>query len=458
MNTSIREFATWVNGIAPATDRSFSGISKDSRTLNPGELYVALVGETFDGHAFVQQAAERGAAAALVNAAWQPPATCALPLIRVADTRLALGHAAAAWRRRSNACIIGITGSSGKTTTKEMTAALLSAAGPVAATKGNLNNDIGLPLSVLAMPASARFGVFEAGMNHAGEMRYLARILQPDIAVIASIGRAHIEFFGSTEAIACEKAELLRALAPTGAAILCRETAHFDLLCSSCPGSIVVTSLHDPSADYFGTYQPATASLTLVERETGAQQVITLPLPGEHNASNLLLAYAAARTAGLSADQALTGLQRFELPGKRWEIHRLAGRTIINDAYNANPDSMLVAIKTFLSQPQQGRAFLVLGDMLELGEFSEQFHREIGRTVAALAPATLLVVGEDATRYLADEARRAGYPAEQIFCCASTDACAHLLATHSTAHDAILLKASRGMKLETIITAWSQHA
>lgn len=454
MNTSIREFTSWVNGVAPATDRMFSGISKDSRTLNPGELYVALVGESFDGHNFVQQAFSRGAAAALVNATWQQPASCDMPLIRVADTRVALGDAAAAWRQRSRACIIGITGSSGKTTTKEMVAALLSAAGPVAATKGNLNNDIGLPLSVLDMPETTQFGVFEAGMNHAGEIHYLARILKPDIAVISSIGRAHIEFFGSTEAIAHEKAELLRALSPTGAAILCRETAHFDLLRNQCPGRVVVTSLHDPSADYFGTYHPEATTLTLIERETGTQQTITLPLPGEHNASNLLLAYAAARTAGLSAEQARTGLLRFALPGKRWEVHTLAERTIINDAYNANPDSMLVAIKTFLSQPRQGRSHLVLGDMLELGVFSEPFHREIGRTVAALAPATLLVIGEDATRYLADEARRAGYPAEQILCCASTDACARMLAKHSTAHDAILLKASRGMKLENIIASW----
>jgi UDP-N-acetylmuramoyl-tripeptide--D-alanyl-D-alanine ligase len=199
------EFAAWTGGDAQALPTTFRGVTQDTRQVTPGCLYVALRGERFDGHDFVAQAFQKGAVAALVEKAWRAPEEAVgWPLIRVSDTRRALAEAARAWRLRQTARIVGITGSSGKTTVKEMTAALCSGGGPVCATRGNLNNEIGLPLSLLTLGAETVYGIFEVGTNHPGEIAALAEVLRPEIALISSIGCAHIELFGSQEAIALE--------------------------------------------------------------------------------------------------------------------------------------------------------------------------------------------------------------------------------------------------------------
>lgn len=448
-----RPFAQWVCGACQAVPPTFCGVTQDTRKLTPGCLYVALRGERFDGHSFVAQALRGGAAAALVEGAWQAPAEAAAwPLIRVRDTRQALADGARAWRQRSGALIVGLSGSSGKTTTKEMAAALFAAGGAVCATQGNLNNEIGLPLSLLAMPADADFGLFELGTNHPGEIARLADVLRPRAAILTSVGCAHIEHFGSVEAIAREKGALLSALPREGFAVLCKETEQFELLAGLSSAPVVTTSLLTPDADFCGeVLDPLSGALQVTERATGAQTVLRSGLPGEHNASNLLLAFAAARSAGVPATGAAQALLNLSLPGMRWEVSTRSGVTFVNDAYNANPQSMVAVLRTFMKLPCGGRRVVVLGDMLELGEHAEALHREVGRRAAELAPDCLLAVGPDAERYLADAAVKAGYAAERVRCFKDAASAAAALKDFFKPGDCVLLKASRGMRLEWVL-------
>ncbi len=446
-------FSGWVSGKGQSLPATFRGVTQDTRKLTPGCLYVALRGDRFDGHAFVRQALDNGAAAALVEESWRPAEDVAgWPLIRVRDTREALGAAALAWRQKATAFVLGLTGSSGKTTTKEMAAALFAAGGRVCATQGNLNNEIGLPLSLLAMPPETAFGIFEVGTNHPGEVARLAQVLRPQAAVIASIGSAHIEHFGSVEAIAREKGELLRALPADGYAVLCRETACFELLASLSAAPVVTVSLASRDADYFGELtDPVCGVLSVTERGGGERTVLRSGLPGEHNASNLLLAFAAARRAGVPAPQAAQALLQMKLPGMRWEVSERRGVTVVNDAYNANPGSMLAVVRTFMRLPCAGRRILVLGDMLELGAHAEPLHREVGRCVAAVAPDFLFAVGPDTRRFVADEALKCGLPAGRVRCFDNATDVAGALRACAAPGDQVLLKASRGMRLERVL-------
>jgi UDP-N-acetylmuramoyl-tripeptide--D-alanyl-D-alanine ligase len=443
-------FAGWVSGTAQGLPATFCGVTQDSRGVTPGCLYVALRGEHFDGHDFVGQALKGGAAAALVEHAWAPAAEG--PFIRVADTRRALADAARAWRLRQPARLIGITGSSGKTTTKEMAAALFGGGGRVCATRGNLNNEIGLPLSLLTLPPDAAFGIFELGTSHPGEIARLADVLRPHAAIVSSIGSAHIEHFGSQEAIAREKGALLQALPADGFAVLCRETARFELLAALSAAPVVTTSLASREADFFGEVtDPFGGGLRVTERATGEETALRSGLPGDHNASDLLLAFAAARRAGVAADAAARTLAGLVLPGMRWAVSERGGVTIVNDAYNANPQSVCAALRTFMQLPCRGRRVVVLGDMLELGSHAEALHREVGRTVAQLAPDGLIGVGPDTVRHLLDEAIHSGFPASRAHGFPDAQAAAAALPELTRAGDSVLLKGSRGMKLEQLL-------
>ncbi len=446
-----RQFARWVGGEPQSLPESFCGVTQDTRRLVPGNLYVAVRGERMDGHAFVGQALAAGAAAALVDDGWQSP-EAGWPLIRVRDTLRALGDAARAWRLASRARVVGLTGSSGKTTTKEMTAALLAAAGPVWATPGNYNNEVGLPLSVLGLGTETAFGVFEAGMNHPGEIARLAAVMRPDVAVVTSIGPAHIEHFGTLEAIAEEKGALLRAVPPDGLAVLSLETACYDRLRACVTGRLVTVSQVTREADYYGELlEPCDGVLRVTVCATGASCVLRSGLPGAYNASNLLLAFAVAHESGVAPDAAARALRELALPGMRWERHERGGVRVVNDAYNANPSSMAAVLEAFMRLPCDGRRVLVLGDMRELGALSESYHRELGRHVARLAPEALFAVGCDACGYLAEEAVRAGYPALGVRCCADAAEAAVAVKGYVAAGDSVLLKASRAVRLERIL-------
>ncbi len=446
-------FARWVHGEGHALPPHFVGITQDSRKVSPGCLYVAIRGERFDGHAFVAQALQQGAAAALVAQDWCAPAEAtSWPLLRVQETRRALLDAARAWRLAQRALIIGITGSSGKTTTKEMAVALFSAGGKVSATQGNQNNDLGLPLSLLTLAPDAAFGVFELGTNHPGEIAPLAEVLQPQIGIISSIGSAHIEHFGSQEAIIEEKGALLQVLPRNGCAILCREVTGFERLCALSNAPVVTTSLRCKQSDYYGeVLDVVQGTLLITEAAGGLQSQLSSGLPGVHNASNLLLAFAAIRQAGIAAQDAAAALQGLRMPRMRWEVVRRGGVCFVNDAYNANPQSMIAVLRTFMTLPCHGRRQVVLGDMLELGKQSESLHREVGRCVAELNPERLLTVGEAASQFLAHEAVRAGYSPSRVLCVPDVLSAATQLHLTVQPGDSILLKASRGVGLERIL-------
>jgi len=427
------------------------GVSKDGKTVPSGALYIAIKGERFDGHDFIAQAESHGAAAAMVRRDWRGSAT--IPLLRVDDTRAALTALAVGYRRTFSGFVAGVTGSVGKTTTKSLIEAFFRSAGTAAATPGNLNNDLGLPLSLLAAPRDIQRGIFELGTNHPGEIAPLARALAPDAAVITAIGPVHLEHFNNIEAIANEKAELLRAVPAGGFVVLDAECPFFDLLRRQTRARVVSVSLISKDADYFGrVLDEWNGEVEITARNSGRTARVCTGLSGRHHAGNLLLAAAMACESGVPLESLSGALKAFHLPPMRWEKTRANGFLVINDAYNANAPSMLCALRTFAGLPDAGRRVVVLGDMLELGPGEENFHHEVGRAAAEGPWQALVCVGHRA-RWIADEAIAAGFPAGQVW--RYDDAVSAAAATREWAQpgDAVLVKASRGIALERVARA-----
>lgn len=392
-----------------AAEVPVSGISHDTRTLKPGMVYIAIKGATLDGHDFVRQAVEKRAAGLIVEREF--PEFGTVPQLVVPDTMAALWQMAAGVRRCWSGTVVGITGSVGKTTVKEMVASVLAQKGTVCKTPGNWNNDIGLPLSMLAADRAADFFVFELGMNHSGEIDRLAGLLKPDWAVITEIGKAHIEFFQGVEGIATEKASLLSHAAN---ALLDETSEWFELFRSKCAGHI----------QRFGR-EPFN---------------FTVPLPGDHMIRNARRAAALGLALGLSPDEVQAGLTAFQPAPMRWQELKKDGILFINDAYNANPLSMRASLTTFANLPCQGRRFAVLGAMRELGEQSIREHQELGRFVDTLKLDEVLTIGEAGTQIACRSRAGLSKPAAVAF-----------LRKELRAGDWVLFKASRGERLETIL-------
>jgi UDP-N-acetylmuramoyl-tripeptide--D-alanyl-D-alanine ligase len=407
---SAAECAAWVSKPWKNAEKNFPvfGISHDTRTLKPGEVYIAIKGAAHDGHNFVPQAVEKGAAGIIVEREFPNIGT---PQMIVPDTLEALWKLAAGVRNRWGGIVIGITGSVGKTTVKELVSSVLAQKGSVAKTIGNWNNDIGLPLSMLAADRNAAFFVFELGMNHPGEIDRLASLLKPDWAVLTDIGKAHIEFFQSLEKIAEEKASLL---AHAQNALLDETSQWVELFKSKCKGRII-TFGQDP--------------LDFVP-----------PLPGAHMISNTRRAVALGLQLGLSREAIQSGLDQFRPAPMRWERTLHNGIVFINDAYNANPLSMRAALAAFAELPCEGRRFAVLGGMRELGETSEAEHRELGAFVDTLKLDSVITIGKTGAQIVCDG----------IIGVDKAEA-ADILRTHLRAGDAVFFKASRGEKLETVL-------
>jgi UDP-N-acetylmuramoyl-tripeptide--D-alanyl-D-alanine ligase len=405
------EISEWCSSSWKNSNRDFpiSGISHDTRTLKPGNLYIAIKGATLDGHDFVPQAVEKGASGLIVEREF--PEFGNVPQMMVPDTMTALWKLAAGVRCGWTGTVVGITGSVGKTTVKELIASVLAQKGTVCKTPGNWNNDIGLPLSMLAADRHADFFVFELGMNHPGEIDKLAGLLQPDWAVLTDIGKAHIEFFSGLQAIAEEKASLL----PHANNALLDETSEwFELFRSKCKGRLVT----------FGSEPFA----------------FTVPLPGDHMIRNARRAAALGLTLGLSPSMIQAGLIAFKPAPMRWQEIKKDGVLFINDAYNANPLSMRAALTTFAKQPCKGRRFAVLGTMRELGAQSETEHRELGRFVDTLNLDRVITVGEAGAHIVCNG----------ILGVTKAEA-AERLRTELRPGDQVLFKASRGERLETIL-------
>lgn len=445
------DLAEWTGGTwEPAPPDRVAGVSNDTRTLVAGALYIAIRGPNFDGHTFVPAAFAKGACGALVDASFRAGGTAVCgPLLRVADTGAALRAMARGHRHAVDPVIVSVTGSAGKSTVKEMIAQCVGGTLPASCTCGNWNNEVGLPLSMLRMQDGCKAGIFELGTNHPGEIGVLAAILQPDWGVVTNIGPAHIENFGSLEAIAHEKADLLRSLPRDGFAVLDRDCACYEILQGAVRGSILTVSLTRPADYVCRRRNPAECEFEVEERHSGEGALIKVSQPGEHTVTNALMAIAVARAFGIGWQPLIAALAGFAPLPMRWQRCEAGGLLIINDAYNANPLSMRAALRTFAEMQVKGGKWLLLGDMLELGAASSAEHEGLGALAASGAWRGIVTVG-GMGGVVAAAARGAGFDGSRVFACGSNREAAELVAREAQPGDAVLLKGSRGMRLEEI--------
>jgi len=429
------------------------GYSIDSRTLQPGELFFAVKGERLDGHDFVSQALERGAAAAVVRAdrrAYFPPRA---RLIAVGDTLLALQNLAAAVRRSWGKPVVGITGSAGKTTTKEAIAHLLATRFRVHKSEGNLNNHFGLPLMLLRLEPEHEVAVIEMGMSHLGEIRALARIAQPDLGVVTCVAPVHLEFFQSVAEIARAKHELVESLPQSGTAVLNADDEYVSQFGRGFAGKVVTFSVRQPASVRAENIELRGAQGSAFEIvAAGSREPATLPLVGAHNIPNALAAVAVALEQGISLVEAAAALADLAPADKRGQLIEVGGATVINDCYNSNPKALDAMVDALLALPAQ-RHIVVAGEMLELGPTRPELHAECGRRMAKRGVNVLAGV-RGAAEHMVEAAKKAGMRAEFL---ASPEDAGEWLAREARPGDAVLLKASRGVRLEKALERWRER-
>jgi UDP-N-acetylmuramoyl-tripeptide--D-alanyl-D-alanine ligase len=440
---------------AGARGLSFAGAAADSRAVEAEQLFFALPGERVDGFEFVAQAVASGAAGVVVAHGRGVPAGRAnAAVIAVDDPRRALGDLARAVRAAFRGQVVAVTGSNGKTTTKELVAAALRPLGEVLRTPGNFNTDVGLPLTVLSATGTEAAWVLEMAMRAPGEIAYLTEIARPDIGIITNVAAAHLETLGSIEGVARAKGELFAGLGPQATAVFPADDP------------LIVTQAARVGRERRLTFGERTGDVRVLDfvsagaggsvvRYTvrGTPVVVRLPLGGAHNARNGAAALAAAAAAGVSPVEAACGLEAVTLPPHRSAPVAAGGRTILDDCYNANPASMNAALGALAAAAGGGRRFAILGDMLELGPGAEAAHRELGRAAGGQARlAGLAAVGQFAP-VVVREARAAGMTPERAVVAPSPEAAAAVLASWTSAGDWILVKASRGLRLERAVEA-----
>ncbi len=458
---SAAEAAAWTGGalLHGAPDVRFGGVSIDTRTLQPGRLFVAIRGERHDGHAFLADAVAAGAAGLLVErGSALPDAARALAILAVDDTTRALGALAAGHRASFRGALVAITGSNGKTTTKEMCAAILGSLAPCLATRGNLNNEYGLPLTLLERDATHRTLVVELGMNHRGEIARLAAIARPTVGVLTNVGTAHIEFLGSRDEIAREKGDLLAALPADGVAVVNGDDARALLQADRTRARVLRFGL---AADADVRAERITA---LGERgyafdvlAAGEREAVHVAGLGEATVSNALAAAAAALATGCRLAEVGQGLAGYRPVGGRMEPLALPRNIIvINDTYNANPQSMELALRSLARLRGSSRGFAVLGDMGELGASADEAHRAAGRLVAELGLDFLFALGPRAQE-TARGALEAGMDASRVHVGRDHDALGSSLRALLRGNDWVLVKGSRAMRMERVVDALSRE-
>ncbi len=429
----------------------FPGVCTDTRAVGPGELFVALRGATHDGHRYLAEAARRGAGAVVVErAAAEQPLACGVVVVR--ETLAALGDLAAFHRRRRAAQVLAVAGSNGKTTTKEMAAAILRTAFGAAAvlhTHGTQNNLVGLPLTLLRLGETQRVAVLELGMNGPGEVWRLAEIAAPDAGVITCVAPEHLEGVGSLHGAAEAEAELFRRLRPSATAVVNADDPLVVAAAASFPGRVVRFGAGgEVRAERVRDRGLEGSAFQL--RVGAAATEVRLPVAGRHNVGNALAAAALAALAGAPIDAMRAALEGFEAPSMRMQVQRLpSGVTVINDAYNANPASMAAALQTLDASPAT-RRLAVLGEMRELGAETEAAHEELGRTAAAVRLDLLLAIGPYATLVRAG-ALAAGMAAARIVVADDHAVAGERLRAICRAGDLVLLKGSRGAALEAVL-------
>jgi UDP-N-acetylmuramoyl-tripeptide--D-alanyl-D-alanine ligase len=438
--------AEWADGdlVRGNARAKADSVCTDSRALKPGALFVALRGERFDGHKFVKQAAESGAAGVVVEEA---PAElggdCAV--IRVGDTLLALQRMAAGYRRTLPLKVINVTGSNGKTSTKDYAAAVLAERGVVTKTEGNLNNHIGLPLTILRASEKDEYGVFEIGMNHAGEIAPLARISRPDAGVITNVGVAHIEYLGSREAIAQEKGMLAEAVGAEGFVVLPVDDEFTESIAARTHARLIRAGLEHGDV-YASDVKADSDGSTFTAHARGRTAQGHIAAPGEHMVRNAMLAVAVGLEYGVPLEECMEGLRRATLTKGRLEKKMVRGICVLDDSYNANPDSMVAALKTLGQMP--GRRIAVLGQMNELGAESEKGHRRAGEVAGREKIDCVITVGGVAAG-IAEAAREGGV--KHVITTETTAEAGAILRSLARNGDTVLIKGSRSVKMETIV-------
>ncbi len=444
---SLAETAAATEGRLRGTDVRYGGVSTDTRGIAARELFVALRGERFDGHEFLGMAKARGAAAAMVDARFSGAAP--LPVVVVDDTRQGLGRLARHWRARFSPAVIGIAGANGKTTTKEMLASILRAhAGEAAvlATQGNLNTDIGVPLTVLGMNAAHRYCAVELGMNHPGEVAWLTAIAQPTIGLVTNAQREHMEFMGSVEASARENSQVYRVLPADGVAVVNADDACRAIFVEAAGARRVVEFGLGRQAAVTGGYALKQLASEIVLRTPAGEARATLAIAGAHNAHNALAAAACAHAAGIPLEAIGAGLNAFRPHAGRMQVKRArSGATIVDDSYNANPDSVRAAIDVLAACPAP--TVLVLGDMGEVGAQGPAYHREVGAYAKERGLGALFALGEasrEAVAAFGGGARHFSVPEELV----------KALPAAAT----VLVKGSRFMRMERVVAALTGEA
>ncbi len=461
MRLSLGEVAAMLGTSCATPERVAEGYSIDSRTISRGQVFFAIRGPRFDGHEFVQQAIERGAVAAVVEAAFRGRAgeISAERLLPVPDTTRALQELARGVRRKWDRRLIAVTGSAGKTTTKELTAALLAMRFPVHKSWENLNNAYGLPLALLGLEPSHDVAVVELAMSSPGEIAQLARLAAPQIGVVTNVAAAHLQFFDSVDSIARAKRELIENLEPPATAVLNYDDRRVRRFAEGFVGR-VVTFGFEQGADLRATDWRTTPDGGSDFRVTGRalRAEFHLPLPGRHNVENALAAIAASTLFDIPASRLREALIGFRNLHQRDEIITRPGPvTLINDTYNSNPLAMERLLETLAAWPVARRRILVAGEMLELGRESPELHREVGRKAARSGVDWLLAIQGDA-RFILEGAAEAGFPADRgLFFSTAAEAgkyCRELLQPG----DVVLLKGSRAVHVETaveLLDTWS---
>ncbi len=440
----LAEAAALLDAECRGSEAELRGVSTDTRALQPGALFVALRGPNFDGHAFVDAARQAGAAAAMVEH-FVPGG---LPQLRVPDTGRALGALAAHWRGRFQIPVVGVTGSNGKTTVKEMLAAILARRGAVLATRGNLNNDIGVPLTLFGLDARHRGAVIEMGANHAGEIARLARLARPSVGVVTNAGAAHLEGFGSVQGVARAKGELFEALPADAVAVVNADDAHAALWLQLAAGRTVLRFGLEAVAEVHAQWQAQADGTAMHLSAPQGETRLRLALPGRHNVMNALAAAAAALAAGATLDDVRAGLDGFTGVAGRLQLRTgRGGMRLLDDSYNANPDSLAAGLEVLAGLP--GRRWLVLGDMGELGPGAHALHVRAGALARACDVERLFACGPLAA------AAAEGFGAGAL---AFDSQEALIAALQESVSDQVvaLVKGSRRMHMERVVAALSE--
>lgn len=433
-----------------AGDPTATGYSIDSRTIQPGEIFFAVKGEKMDGHDFVAQAIEKGAIAAVVSREWQLPS--GLPVIVVDDTLLALQTLATCVRRLWGKPLVGITGSAGKTTTKEAIAHVLATRLKVHKSEGNFNNHFGLPLMLLKLQPEHDIAVIEMGMSHAGEITALAKIAQPEVGVVTNVAPVHLEFFDSLAGIARAKYELIESLPATGTAVLNADDEYVSQFGRDFRGKVMQYGLSPTAAIRAENVEARGEHGSVFDILVGGQRErASLPLVGSHNVLNALAAVAVALDRGFTLPEAVAALSSLSAADRRGQVVRLGNITVINDCYNSNPKALAAMVDALATMPAK-RRIVVAGEMLELGPAGAEMHRESGRHIAEKAIGLLIGVRGLAEQIVAG-AGAAGTKAEFV---PTPEAAGEWLAKNTRDGDVVLLKASRGVKLEKAIEVWKE--